>query len=64
MTSGVSQRTWLIGKQKMKKTNRELNTEHTKKELMRVRPKQPAYDFEPLQAVINQWVRERLNTST
>lgn len=43
-------------KKKMKKTNRELNKEHAGKELMRVRPKGPAYDFAPLEAVIRQWV--------
>lgn len=40
----------------MKKTNRELNTEHAGRELMRVRPKQPAYDFKPLEDVVRQWV--------
>jgi hypothetical protein len=35
------------------KTNKEKNTEHDQK---RVRPKQPAYDFAPLEAVIRQWV--------
>ena len=39
------------------KTNKETNTEHDKKELMRVRPKQSAYDFKSLEAVIRQWVR-------
>jgi hypothetical protein len=39
------------------KTNREKNTEHDRKELMRVRPKQAvAYDFEPLAKVVRQWV--------
>jgi predicted RNA-binding protein with RPS1 domain len=46
----------------MQKNNRTLNQEHERRQEGRVRPKQPAYDFEPLQAVINQWVRERLNT--
>ncbi len=40
----------------MKKTNRELNKDHAGKELLRVRPKQPAYDFEPLKAVVHQWI--------
>ena len=34
------------------KTNRELNTEHEKKELLRVRPKQPTYNFKPLEDAI------------
>lgn len=39
------------------KTPRELNTEHDRKEILRVRPKQAGrYNFEPLQAVINQWI--------
>jgi hypothetical protein len=39
------------------KTNREKNTEHDKKEILRVRPKQEGrYEFEPLAAVIRQWV--------
>jgi hypothetical protein len=41
----------------MSKTNKELNQEHEARELMRVRPKQPAYNFEPLEAVIRQWVK-------
>ena len=45
----------------MKKTNRELNTEFDEKQQARVRPKGPVYDFKPLEAVIHQWVRERLN---
>lgn len=39
------------------KTNRDKNTEHERKELMRVRPKQTArYEFEALEKVIRQWV--------
>ena len=41
----------------MKKTPRELNTEHDRKELLRVRPKTPAYNPEPLEAVIRNWVK-------
>ena len=41
----------------MNKTNRDLNTEHDRKEILRVRPKQGSYDFKPLEAVIRQWVR-------
>ena len=40
------------------KSNKELNQEHQARELMRVRPKQPAYNFEPLEAVVRQWVKE------
>ena len=43
----------------MTKTATELNTEHEKRELMRVRPKQEAkYEFQELQAVVNSWIRE------
>lgn len=38
------------------KTNREKNKEHDGRELLRVRPKQGAYDFKPLEDVIRQWV--------
>ena len=38
------------------KTNREKNQEHESKELMRVRPKQPEYNWKPLEEVIRQWV--------
>ena len=39
------------------KTNREKNTEHDRKELMRVRPKQAGkYEYEALEAVIRQWI--------
>jgi len=39
------------------KTNREKNQEHDRKELMRVRPKQPNYDWASLEAVIRKWVQ-------
>lgn len=42
------------------KTPRELNREHERRELMRVRPKQPVYNFEPLEQVIRKWVEARL----
>lgn len=45
---------------KQTKTPRELNTEHEKRELMRVRPKQPVYNFAPVEAVMRQW-REKSN---
>ena len=38
------------------KTNRELNTEHDRKEILRVRPKQPAYNFKPLEDAIRAMV--------
>lgn len=44
-------------KKKMSKTNRDKNKEHELKELMRVRPKQPVYDFKPLEEVVRKWVR-------
>lgn len=40
----------------MKKTNRELNQEHERRELMRVRPKGPSYNPKPLEDVIRQWI--------
>ena len=42
------------------KTNREKNQEHAKRELMRVRPKQPSYEFKELEQIVNGWVRERV----
>jgi hypothetical protein len=38
------------------KTNKELNKDHEGRELLRVRPKQPAWDFKSLEAVIRQWI--------
>lgn len=38
------------------KTPRQLNTEHDKKEILRVRPKGTEYNFKPLEAVIRQWI--------
>jgi len=40
----------------MTKTNREKNKEHDGRELLRVRPKQSAYEFKALEDVIRQWV--------
>jgi hypothetical protein len=37
------------------KTNKELNTAHDAKMQERMRPKQPEYNWEPLDAVIKQW---------
>ena len=44
------------------KTNREKNTEHEQKELMRVRPKQPEFNYKPLEDVIRQWVTKNEQT--
>ena len=41
------------------KSNKELNQEHEARELMRVRPKQPNYNFEPLEEAIRKWVEAR-----
>jgi hypothetical protein len=38
------------------KTNKELNTEFDNKQKERVRPKDPEYNWEPLEAVIRQWI--------
>ncbi len=46
----------------MQKNNRTLNQEHERRQEGRVRPKQPEYNFKPLEEVIAMWVRERLNT--
>ena len=43
----------------MKKTNRELNKEHAGKELLKVRPKGPIYDYKPLEAVIRLWAQAK-----
>ena len=39
----------------MKKTNKEKNTAHDAKMQERVRPKQPVYNFKPLEDVIRAW---------
>lgn len=39
------------------KTSRELNTKHEKDQILKVRPKQPDYDFKSLEQVIHQWVQ-------
>lgn len=43
------------------KSNRTLNQEHERRQEGRVRPKQPEYNFKPLEEVVAQWVRGRLN---
>ena len=40
------------------KTNRQLNKDHAGRELLKVRPKQPAWDFKSLEAVIRQWLTQ------
>jgi len=37
------------------KTNRQLNTEHDERQQDKVRPKQPEYNFKPLEEVIRAW---------
>ena len=43
----------------MNKTNRQLNQEHEAREQMRVRPKQPEYQFKELEAIVNGWIKEK-----
>lgn len=38
------------------KTNRELNQEYDRRQADKVRPKEPVYDFKPLEAVVRKWV--------
>jgi hypothetical protein len=40
------------------KTNRQLNKDHAGRELLKVRPKQPAWDFKSLETVIRQWITQ------
>jgi len=40
------------------KTNREKNTQHDKDQILKVRPKQGAYEFKALEDVIRSWVTE------
>ena len=37
------------------KTNRELNTEHDARMQARQRPKQPEYNFKPLEEAVRKW---------
>ena len=41
----------------MNKTNKEKNTEHDRKEILRVRPKDQRYDFKPLEQAIKGWFK-------
>jgi len=45
------------------KTNKELNTEYDQRQKERVRPKQPEYNFKPLEDVIRAW-KARANEQT
>jgi hypothetical protein len=38
------------------KTNKQLNTAHDARVQDKIRPKQPVYDYKPLEAVIRQWI--------
>jgi hypothetical protein len=40
----------------MNKTNKEKNIEYDAKMQERVRPKDPEFNWEPLEAVIRQWI--------
>jgi hypothetical protein len=44
-------------KKKMNKTNKEKNLEHDARMSARVRPKQAAYDYTLLEAIMRQWVK-------
>jgi len=41
------------------KSNKEKNIKHDKDQILKVRPKGPAYDFAPLEAVIRLWVTSK-----
>jgi hypothetical protein len=53
----VSLRIWLNMRKKMQKNNRTLNQEHERRTADRVRPKQPEYDFKPLEEIVRKWVK-------
>lgn len=44
------------------KTNKEKNTAHDVKMAERVRPKQPEYNWKPLEDAIRQWVTKHEQT--
>ena len=44
------------------KTNREKNTEYDAKMKERIRPKEPVYNWKPLEEVIRQWVTKNEQT--
>jgi hypothetical protein len=39
------------------KTNKEKNQEHDRRQQERVRPKEPEYNYKPLEDVIRKWVQ-------
>ena len=39
------------------KTNKELNTEYDRRQTEKIRPKQPEWNWEPLDAVIRKWIQ-------
>lgn len=41
------------------KTNKQLNQAYDAKQAEKMRPKQPEYNFKPLEEVIAKWVRAR-----
>jgi hypothetical protein len=41
----------------MIKSNKEKNTEHDRKEILRVRPKEQRYDFKTLEAAVKEWFK-------
>jgi hypothetical protein len=46
------------------KTNREKNQEYDARQGNKVRPKDPKWDFKPLEDVIRQWVTKNESTTT
>jgi hypothetical protein len=49
-------------RKKKMKTNKELNQEYDQRQQERVRPKQPEYNFAPLEEVVRQWITRGINT--
>lgn len=45
------------------KTNRELNQEHEQRESLRVRPKTPEYNWEPLDEAVRKMIERSRNDS-
>ncbi len=39
------------------KSNKEKNQQHERDQILKVRPKQPAYEFKPLEEVVRKWVQ-------
>lgn len=40
------------------KSNREKNQQYERDQILKVRPKQPAYEFKELEAIVHKWIRE------